>query len=188
MQASLKISCASSRAGHWLGRGVALLPMLGTALHACSFMAPSDAELTTSESVGEDSGESDGADVELEASAGDADAETSFGDASDADADAAESRCGPPTDPCSPDDEETVEQPCGLCNTGRQTRKRTCSASCAWEPWSDWAACQGVTAQCEPNHWQCCRTGAWEWCRASTCMWSGDCDTTSCANSPYCDC
>ena len=214
----------------WLGRVTALLPLLGTTAHACSLMAPSDAELTASE-VTRGDGAVDGEDEQAAAS-GDAQA-----DASDALGDLPVSECESPAAPCARGDEDTEEQPCGACdtgtrvrtrrclpeicawspwsawgacsnvtaacapgdrdtevlgcgpcNTGKQSRTRACSASCTWGAWSGWGACGGITAQCEPDHWRCCGTGKWEWCRASTCTWSADCDATSCANSPYCTC
>jgi hypothetical protein len=209
------------------------MPWLVSALHACTLLAPSDAELTSPETAGEDSGTHDSRGDESEVSSPEPDADASHGDASDAPADA----CGPPLTPCSPNERDSEQKPCGacnsgvqtrsrsclpelcdwspwsawgtcsnvtavctpgdreidvrgcgLCNTGQQSRSRVCSSACAWDAWSAWGTCGGVTAECEPDHWRCCSSGAWEWCRASTCMWSGACDATSCASSPYCTC
>ena len=97
--------------------------------------------------------------------------------------------CEGVTAECSPGAPQSEQQRCGLCGTGSQTRTRDCTATtCKWAAWSAWSGCTGVTAECEPDHWRCCAAGAWEWCRASTCMWTRDCDRNSCANSPSCDC
>lgn len=89
---------------------------------------------------------------------------------------------------CEANKVDSQEQACGSCNTGHQTRSRTCSSTCTWGAWSAWSACGDVTAECEPNHYTCCAPGAWMWCYEDTCEWTGNCDAAGCAASADCTC
>ena len=61
---------------------------------------------------------------------------------------------------CSAGKIETATQPCGACETGKQTRTRACSADqCSWSAWSAWSTCAGVTAACTPGQTTACANG-----------------------------
>ena len=96
--------------------------------------------------------------------------------------------CNSPNAECEAAKVENEPRACGACNAGTQTRTRTCSADCRWSAWSAFGACNENAVECKPDHWHCCAPGAWMWCRASTCEWTGDCDATSCAASADCEC
>jgi hypothetical protein len=61
---------------------------------------------------------------------------------------------------CAAGQKQTQQQACGACNTGTQTRTRSCAADgCSWGGWSAWGACGGVSAPCTPNQTTGCENG-----------------------------
>ncbi len=116
------------------------MPWLVSALHACTLLAPSDAELTSPETAGEDSGTHDSRGDESEVSSPEPDADASHGDASDAPADA----CGPPLTPCS----RTNETP---------SRSRAGRATAAFKP-DRGAACRSFATGVHGAHGAPART------------------------------
>jgi len=77
---------------------------------------------------------------------------------------------------CEPGNVENEMQPCGACNSGVQTRSRSCDPeSCSWSGWSEYGACTGVTAACTPGATTACANGdscGHRVCTAA-CTWSG---------------
>lgn len=68
--------------------------------------------------------------------------------------------CGGAAPACSPGQRQSEQRACGACNTGQQTRTRSCAADgCSWGAWSAWSGCGGVTAACTPNQTTSCANG-----------------------------
>jgi hypothetical protein len=61
---------------------------------------------------------------------------------------------------CEPGERQMEPRMCGACNTGKQTRTRSCASDgCSWGPWGAWSACGGVTAACTPKQTTSCANG-----------------------------
>lgn len=89
---------------------------------------------------------------------------------------------GPSCSGCKLGEEQLENQSCGRCNTGTQSRKRSCDASCTWGAWSEWSLC----SQCDAKPYRCCGAGKWEWCYDSDCAWTQDCAPCAASSCPEC--
>jgi hypothetical protein len=87
---------------------------------------------------------------------------------------------GPPamcSGECVAGSEETDVQPCGACDTGKQTRVRTCSTeSCSWSTWMNVGSCTDVTAACKEGDTSACDNG--DSCGQRVC--SAACEWSAC--------
>ena len=116
--------------------------------------------------------------------------------------------CQGPAEECKPGSPQTAMQVCGNCNTGMQTRTRSCSpTTCTWGEYGAWSDCTGASTECKADDVQTmqvdcgpCNTGKavrTRTCSPTTCTWgeygsAGECtgitaqcrptDTTACTS------